>query len=109
MGVGGIKTVRLVVAHTDFAAFNINLMIQGRQMLELVDYVAQCKPGDKKAQIQGCWEFLQVGEGLIDKKYGGSLAITCEVVSGTKTESSIGTGADRQAREDVQRSGVGNR
>ncbi|MCZ6455114.1 MAG: hypothetical protein O6909_12830, partial [Alphaproteobacteria bacterium] len=59
---------------------------QGRNLLELVDYVAQCDSSDSGAQARGCWEFLQVGRELIDRNYGGTLQIACEVVSGAKTE-----------------------
>ena len=62
----------------------INLLIKGRDLLELVDYVTQCDQSDKEAQGKGCWEFLQVGSALLDNKYGGSLEVMGEVVSGVK-------------------------
>ena len=84
VGVREIKTERAISAETDFSTFLINLMTQGRNLLELVEYVTQCDPGDKAAQTNGCWELLQVGKELMDTKYGGKLDVSCEVVSGTK-------------------------
>ena len=86
MGAREITTERIVAAHTDLSTFMINLMTMGRNLLELVDYVAQCDSSDSGAQARGCWEFLQVGRELIDRNYGGTLQIACEVVSGAKTE-----------------------
>ena len=86
VGVREITTERIVAAHTDLSTFMINVMTQGRNLLELVDYVAQCDSSDSGAQARGCWEFLQVGRELIDRNYGGTLQIACEVVSGAKTE-----------------------
>ena len=97
-GVRGIKTERFISAQTDFSTFLINLLTQGRNLLELVDYVTQCDSGDKAAQTRGCWEFLQVGRDLLDRKYGGKLEVSCEAVSGMKVERLIAPGtADRQA------------
>lgn len=86
LGVRGIRTERRISAQTDFSTFLINLMTTGRNLLELVDYVAQCDPADRGAQARGCWEFLQVGRELMDSRYGGKLEVQCEVVSGTKIE-----------------------
>lgn len=99
-GAQGINTKRFVSAQTDFAAFLINLITQGRNLLELVEYVTQCDPGDEAAQTTGSWEFLQVGRELMDTKYGGKLEIECEVVSGTKSGRAIPNGSvERRARE----------
>ena len=96
LGVRGIKTERAISAQTDFSTFLINLMTQGRNLLELVDYVTQCDRGDKAAQTRGCCEFLQVGKELMDRKYGGKLDVSCEVVRGTKMKQTIPAGiADR--------------
>jgi hypothetical protein len=84
LGIQEMKTKRIVSTHTDFSTFMINLLIKGRDLLELVDYVAQCDQSDKEAQAKGCWEFLQVGSALLDNKYGGSLEVMGEVVSGVK-------------------------
>ena len=98
LGVRGISTERFISAKTDFSTFLINLMTQGRNLLLLVEYVTQCDSDDPAAQGLRCWEFLQVGRELMERKYGGKLDIACEVVSGTKVEqlSPAGT-ADRQA------------
>jgi SAM-dependent methyltransferase len=99
LGVQGIRTERFISAQTDFSTFLINLMTQGRNLLSLVEYVTQCDLDDPAAQSRGCWEFLQVGRELMDRKYGGTLDIACEVVSGTKVEQSIPAAtADGQAR-----------
>ena len=98
LGVRGIKTKRAISAQTDFSTFLINLMTQGRNVLELVDYVTQCDRGDKAAQTRDCWEVLQVGKELMDRKYGGQLDVSCEVVSGTKMQQIVPSGiADRHA------------
>ncbi|PZC44220.1 MAG: Ubiquinone/menaquinone biosynthesis C-methylase UbiE [Chloroflexi bacterium] len=98
LGVRGIKTERAISAQTDFSTFLINLMTQRRNLLDLVDYVTQCDRGDKAAQSRGCWEFLQVGKELLDRKYGGKLEVSCEVVRGTKMKQMIPAGiADRHA------------
>lgn len=97
-GVRGIKTERFISARTDFPTFLINLMTQGRNLLELVDYVTQCDSGDKAAQTKGCWEFLQVGRELMDRKYGGELEVSCEAVSGTKVEQLVPAASNLRAR-----------
>jgi ubiquinone/menaquinone biosynthesis C-methylase UbiE len=101
-GVRGIRADRFISAQTDFSTFLINLMTQGRNLLSLVEYVTQCDLDDPAAQSRGCWEFLQVGRELMDRKYGGTLDIACEVVSGTKVEQPMPAAtADRQAREAI--------
>jgi SAM-dependent methyltransferase len=91
-GVREIKRERLISAQTDFSTFLINLMTQGRNLLELVDYVTQGDSGDSAAQTRGCWEFLQIGRELLDRKYGGKLEVSCEVVSGTKVQRLVPVG-----------------
>lgn len=92
LGVRGIKTVRATSAQTDFASFLVNLMTTGRNLLDLIDYVAQCAPGDTRAEMRGCWEFLQIGEELMDTRYGSKLEIECEIVSGTKMDGVVRDG-----------------
>ena len=100
VGVRGIKTTKIVSAQTDFPTFLINLMTQGRHLLDLVDYVSQCDAGDEAAQIKGCWEFLHLGGELMDRKYGGTLEVSCEVVSGTKVAQMVLAGTARRPATD---------
>jgi len=89
LGVRGTTRQRFISAQTDFSTFLINVMTQGRNLLELVEYVTQCDAGDQAAQTRGCWEFLQIGKELLDRKYGGKLEVSSEVVSGTKVEQRV--------------------
>ena len=98
LGVREIRTERAISAQTDFSTFLINLMTQGRNLLELVDYVTQCDRGDKAARTRDGGEVLQVSKELMDRKYGGQLEVSCEVVRGTKMKQMIPAGiADRHA------------
>jgi hypothetical protein len=83
----GLDLIKLEQRKTgtyNFETFLLNFITQDRYIYRLVSYALQVEKDNTVSLITGCFDFLEVGKSILDRKYGGGIDHGCVIALGRK-------------------------